>query len=235
VVLDTMTAIVAGEENSADTYRDFHRHTGLPLKSEGVSLLRLDHAGKDVSRGQRGSSSKADELDVVWQLTTTGNQVVLLNKKRREPYVPDRVTLVRESSPTMRHVLATTSWPAGAIEAAELLDEFEVPLDATAAAATRVLSDANQGRRKSVVLAALKLRRERLYSVPGTERNHVLPSEDVSGNRVPPLRGEPVPDSLDVARHVDDAFCTCMACGEPSPDVVAPAVGQVPHTQEIAQ
>jgi hypothetical protein len=253
-----MAAIVAGEENSADTYRDFHRHTGLPLKRAGVSLLRLDHAGKDVSRGQRGSSSKSDELDVVWQLTTSGNQVILANKKRRESYVPDRVILMKESLPVLRHVLAPTTWPAGVSDVADLLDELRVPIDATAATAIRVLSDADHGRRKSVVLAALKFRRERTWdhdlaprqspqheaesqrvqrepgpgatsltqpnvrdqvtlSVPGTERDRDRSRPSVSGNRVPPRRGEPVPDGRVENCHIDDHFCECVSCGQPSP------------------
>jgi len=271
VVLDTMTAIVAGEENSADTYRDFHRHTGLPLKSAGISLLRLDHAGKDVSRGQRGSSSKSDELDVVWQLTTSGNQVILTNKKRREPYVPVRVTLTKESDPELRHVLAPISWLAGASEVADLLDELHVPMDATAAVALQLLSASNQGRRKSVVLAALKLRRERtlarartcrgeprcgvesqpvqrepssetpslallnarvkeMYSVPGTNRNQVRSSDGVSGNRVPPRRGEPVPDPLERCDHVltDDE---CLTCGLPFQADLSPDALDVPDDE----
>jgi RecA-family ATPase len=56
VIIDTMARVVEGDENSADTYRDFFRCSGIRLKAAGVSLLRLDHAGKDASRGQRGSS-----------------------------------------------------------------------------------------------------------------------------------------------------------------------------------
>ena len=50
VVLDTMARVVAGDENSADTFRAFFRCTGCRLKAAGVALLRLDHAGKDPSR-----------------------------------------------------------------------------------------------------------------------------------------------------------------------------------------
>jgi len=99
--------------------------------------------------------------------------VILTNKKRREPYVPVRVTLTKESDPELRHVLAPISWLAGASEVADLLDELHVPMDATAAVALQLLSASNQGRRKSVVLAALKLRRERTWLAP----------EPVAGNR----------------------------------------------------
>ena len=77
VIIDTMARVVEGDENSADTYRDFYRYSGCRLKAAGVALLRLDHAGKDISRGQRGSSSKADDLDLVWRLSLVEERVVL--------------------------------------------------------------------------------------------------------------------------------------------------------------
>jgi len=40
--------VVAGEENSADTYRNLYRHTLAPLKSNVAPFVRLDHRGKDA-------------------------------------------------------------------------------------------------------------------------------------------------------------------------------------------
>ena len=51
VVIDTLIRTVSGEENSADTIKDFNRYTGTPLKAAGIALLRIDHAGKDLTRG----------------------------------------------------------------------------------------------------------------------------------------------------------------------------------------
>ena len=59
VVIDTLIRTVDGEENSADTIKNFGRHTGMALKKEGIALLRIDHAGKDLTRGQRGTSANA--------------------------------------------------------------------------------------------------------------------------------------------------------------------------------
>ena len=56
VVVDTFGRAVDGEEDRADTVRAWYRWTGQPLKSEGVAFLRVDHAGKDTKRGQRGTS-----------------------------------------------------------------------------------------------------------------------------------------------------------------------------------
>lgn len=168
VILDTMTALVEGEESSADTYRAFHRNTARRIKSAGVSLLRIDHQGKNANRGQRGSSAKGDEADVIWQLTNDGAQLVLKNTKRRIPYVPTNVVIVRETNPVLRHVAVPTATIAETVELANLLDELGVPIDVTAAAALQALKEAGQGRRKQVVQAAHKLRRERSAPVPGT-------------------------------------------------------------------
>ena len=68
VVVDTLSRAVRGEENDADTMRDFYRFTGSPLKANGIAVLRLDHAGKDSGKGQRGTSAKNDDVDIVWSL-----------------------------------------------------------------------------------------------------------------------------------------------------------------------
>jgi hypothetical protein len=67
VVFDTFGRAVAGKEDEADTVRAFYRYTGARLKRMGVAYLRTDHAGKDVAKGQRGSSAKRDDVDIVWQ------------------------------------------------------------------------------------------------------------------------------------------------------------------------
>lgn len=51
VIIDTISRAVVGEENSSDTFRAFYSHTGIQLKRRGCTWARLDHAGKDASRG----------------------------------------------------------------------------------------------------------------------------------------------------------------------------------------
>lgn len=160
VVIDTMARAVTGDENNADTYRDFYRHAGRRLKAQGVALLRLDHAGKDPALGQRGSSAKADDLDVVFSMTAEGDEGFRLTRTHsRVPWVPPKVELIRHTEP-LRHVLTSGLWPESTKEVAALLDELHVPLDVTYHHANQSLRDAGQGRRKHVVLAALKWRRE---------------------------------------------------------------------------
>jgi len=158
VVIDTMARAVRGEENSADTYRNFYAFCGRRLKAAGIALLRLDHQGKDASLGQRGSSAKDDDLDVVFKLTADENgRVVLRRTRSRVAWVPEEVVLQRHEEP-LRHVLAADSWPAGTAETAALLDELGVTLDATADIAITAIKKVGKGKRKAVVLAALKYR-----------------------------------------------------------------------------
>jgi len=161
VVIDTMARAVGGEENNADTYRRFYEHTGRRLKAAGVALLRLDHAGKDASLGQRGSSAKADDLDVVWRLAQVDRtRLTLTLTHSRVPWVPPEVAIVRYVEPVLRHVLAPDGLPAGTHEVAELLESIGVPLNATEATASAALRANGTGRRKAVVLNALRYRRE---------------------------------------------------------------------------
>jgi hypothetical protein len=69
VVLDTTTRMVQGRENDSDTFLQLYRCSLVPLKSRGITVLRLDHPGKDESRGQRGSSAKDGDCDTIWRLT----------------------------------------------------------------------------------------------------------------------------------------------------------------------
>lgn len=159
VVVDTMARAVAGDENESDTYRGFYTHTGRRLKAAGIGLLRLDHAGKDPAAGQRGSSAKADDVDVVFRLTANDAGLKLRRTHSRIPWVPPEVDLERRSDP-LRHTLTTGLWPDGTKEVAALLDQHRVPLDARVADAVQALKGAGCGRRKGVVLAALKWRRQ---------------------------------------------------------------------------
>jgi hypothetical protein len=161
VVIDTMARAVKGGENDADTYRAFYWHTGRRLKTEGIALLRLDHAGKDGALGQRGSSAKVDDVDIVFRLLQVDAKTLKLSRTHsRVPWVPQEVTLVREDEPALRHVWMDDYVPAGTRDAIDALAELEVPLDATAATALATLRQAGRGQRKAVVLAALKERRK---------------------------------------------------------------------------
>lgn len=162
VVVDTMARVVSGDENQADTYRSFYRHTGRRLKADGVALLRLDHAGKDSALGQRGSSAKADDLDVVYRLVADdATHLRLTCTHRRVPWVPTSLELVRHEEPILRHVVVEGSWPAGTVDVAHDLDRLDVPVDAPVSRATAALKVAGSPRRKATVAAAQRYRKAR--------------------------------------------------------------------------
>jgi len=110
--IDTMSRAVHGEENSADTYRAFYNHTGIELKRRGITWCRLDHAGKEGDRGQRGSSAKGDDVDVVWRLKAQDNGVALKRELSRMAWVPETVSFKIEDCP-LRYVRIAGDWPAG--------------------------------------------------------------------------------------------------------------------------
>ena len=161
VVLDTMARVVSGDEDKADTYRAFYRHTGRRLKAAGIALLRLDHGGKDPTMGQRGSSAKADDVDVVFQLVEVDDGINLKRTHTRIPWVPAEVNIRRAVEPQLHHTLTDGLWPDGTRQVADLLDNLDVPLDARTVDADRALKASGHGRRKQVVIAGLKWRRER--------------------------------------------------------------------------
>jgi AAA domain len=80
VVIDTVARVVNGGENDADTFRDFFVYTGMRLKRAGISLARLDHEGHEAGRA-RGSSAKADDVDVVWRLQATDDGLALVKRR----------------------------------------------------------------------------------------------------------------------------------------------------------
>lgn len=96
VIVDTFARAVAGDENEAQTVRDFYRLTGTALKAAGITMIRIDHAGKDITRGARGTSAKRDDVDIVWNLTALDAGVVQLKaEKRRVSWVPEQIRLTR--------------------------------------------------------------------------------------------------------------------------------------------
>ncbi len=142
VVIDTMSRVVEGGENDSDTYRDFYRHTGRRLKAMGVALARLDHAGKSDAAGQRGSSAKNDDVDVVFELTTRDEEqfVVLRRTHTRVPWIPAEVIFRRENGAAQfRHVLLDGGLPEGTQEVIALLNSLQVPVETTIRDATDAL------------------------------------------------------------------------------------------------
>ena len=130
VVLDTTSRMVSGKENDADTFIQLYRCALVPLKARGVTVLRLDHPGKDPARGQRGSSAKDGDVDTVWRLATVvGERVYRLERtKSRSGHGDSSVILRRERGP-LRHEW-TVRGPSAVDTLCGQLDTLEIPPDA---------------------------------------------------------------------------------------------------------
>ena len=103
VILDTTSRMVAGRENDADTFLQLYRCSLVGLKKEGITVLRLDHPGKDMTKGQRGSSAKEGDVDTIWRLEpVTGDTYQLEREKSRSGHGEPVFTLQRQSDP-LRH------------------------------------------------------------------------------------------------------------------------------------
>lgn len=161
VIIDTMARAVAGEENSADTFRRYYQHVGLFLKSQKVTLLRLDHAGKDATKGQRGSSDKAGDVDGVYRLSATGNHVMLSCTHQRISWIAEKVRFTRLSEP-LRHEPENQPFSRPGTDLARTLDELNVPLDAKRSEILDLLKKAGfPGRRVTTISEAQKIRNTR--------------------------------------------------------------------------
>jgi hypothetical protein len=162
VVVDTVARTISGEENSSDTINALARHTFSPLKARHITSLRVDHAGKDLTKGQRGTSAKNDDVDVVWQLTVADEGAVTLRAThRRISWVPEVVNLTRRDDP-LRHQPTDQVWPVGTAEAARKLDDANAPVGISTREARTLI-----GGKQHVVVAAVKLRKMRVL-MPGS-------------------------------------------------------------------
>jgi len=163
VVIDTFARAVEGDENEADTVRNLYRWTGLHLKHAGRAFVRVDHAGKDLAKGQRGTSAKNDDVDVVWQMTAKdrgGYQLVA--KKRRMGWVPEHVNLELSEGGRLAFNLAEgVAYPAGTVDVVNELDRLGVPVELSATKATKAYRAAGGSARNEVLRAAQRYRQRR--------------------------------------------------------------------------
>ena len=196
VVIDTFGKAVAGKENDADTVRDWYQWTGLRLKNAGRGFIRIDHAGKDFERGQRGTSAKNDDVDVVWRMTRLeGDRFRLVGDASGDcsgcPETVEMELVEVDNELGYRLLTGGRGYPAGTAEVADDLDRLGVPLEWGRIKAGKALRDGGLGRRNTTVSAALKYRRERLENLsragpgPVSAENR---SRQKSGTATKPLR-----------------------------------------------
>lgn len=120
IIFDTISRLVEGKEDSADTWQNLWLHTMIPLRKQKRTVLRLDHQGHDSNKGARGSSAKRDDVDVAWIMTRKGTDITLKRNKGRGLSHPDSVQLRRCTNPT-RHVPVVGGRLGECVEALESL------------------------------------------------------------------------------------------------------------------
>ena len=167
VVVDTFGRAVQGDEDKADTVRNFYRHTGLSLKARGVAVLRTDHSGKDTGKGMRGSSAKADDVDIVWQLTRTdtsqGEGVRLNRTHSRISWVPQEIKIKRTETDHGHDYIIDAqdqTWPNGTRQDADLLDTLNLPHNIGFNNAKTAIREAGHKMRDARIRTALKFRKQ---------------------------------------------------------------------------
>ena len=152
VVIDTVSRSVAGDENENDTWLSFYRHTGLRLKKAQVALIRLDHSGKDETKGQRGGSAKSGDVDAVWRLSRLTDDDYKLECEAARMPIYDKVLVLHREQMPLRHAADAKGAAAisPAIEKAwnQALDAADAPADVSAREASRIIREAggNAGR-----------------------------------------------------------------------------------------
>jgi hypothetical protein len=166
VVVDTFGRAVEGDEDKADTVRNFYRHTGLALKARDVAVCRTDHTGKDTKKGQRGSSAKNDDLDVVWQLartqSRTGDGLTLTRTHSRISWIPEQIRIERietEHGHDYRADLQNETWPDGTRQDADLLNHLQIPLDASQRQAAQTIRESGHTIGSSRLRNAIRFRK----------------------------------------------------------------------------
>jgi KaiC/GvpD/RAD55 family RecA-like ATPase len=162
ITLDTISRMVEGEENSATTYLQLYRNSMTPLKARWICVLRIDHSGKETARGQRGSSAKSGDVDVVWRLSRESEDFLVLEReKSRNGHGDPTVVLQKLDHPCLHFEWDACSLVDGqVIELAKRLDRYGAALDCTRESAEAMLHEYSIGARHEKVSAALKYRRD---------------------------------------------------------------------------
>jgi hypothetical protein len=136
----------------------------MEMKRRGITYLRLDHAGKDMSKGQRGASAKNDDVDLVWRLSPENAATqgpVLIREKCRLADIPTRVELKVHQFDG----LTDYEWIRGsgithhATQVLKDLKALGVARDASTRVATEALRSAGKGARNSYIREAVRWRK----------------------------------------------------------------------------
>lgn len=202
VIIDTTARAVEGEENDADTLRAFYRWSGVNMKSLGVTWIRADHAGKNAEKGQRGSSAKNDDVDVVWKFTKrTLTNILIQATHKRMQWIPDTVEMeLREIEGALTHHIMVDEISDAVTDLAGQLDLFDAPVDITNKAARALLKENDVAVANDILSGAIKLRKARTGGslinkwLDGLEVDEQIDPKPDEGEEGPPQERLPYSD-----------------------------------------
>src|SRR5690606_2551078 len=169
VVIDTTGRAVSGSENENDTYLAFYRCCGQLLKRERIAYVRIDHAGKDITKGQRGASAKNDDVDVVWRLSRRDGDAMRFEATHaRMSWVRSFDATKVEDAGGVTFTTTEHSDPTGTHHVVRKLDELGAPLDISQRAAREICREHGIAAKNDALRAALRYRRRKAAEAVAT-------------------------------------------------------------------
>jgi hypothetical protein len=182
VIIDTISRAVGGEENENDTWLNFYRHTGLRAKQAGLTILRLDHTGKDETKGMRGGSAKYGDVDVVWKMSRLTEDTFRLECTDHRLPVIEKTLIIRRQDGPLRHVVEprgmSATWEIKVEACIKAMDDAGLPKDAGRDAAADVVRDAGITVRNEVLAEAVRRRKLRLMPLSSVPDDHGLNDQE---------------------------------------------------------
>jgi hypothetical protein len=144
------------------------REPELAALEAQVALIRLDHSGKDETKGQRGGSAKSGDVDAVWRMSTVvEDRVYRLDcEAARLPITEKALVIHRHTTPNLGHrvdaagVMAVRKAEVEGI--IELLDANGMPDDATNEDVREFLRLRGKGKSNDKIADAVKVRKGRV-------------------------------------------------------------------------
>ena len=143
IVIDTLSRVVKGNENDAETIQNFYRYCLVGIKARGIAVLRLDHLGKYAEAGSRGTSAKTDDVDAELCLVERDGDYQLRCTYQRNGHHPDVLYLVkqrRNDAHPLRHLIVAAPEPVA--------EERENPVETLVAAMEELKVPTGEGRDK---------------------------------------------------------------------------------------
>lgn len=159
VIIDTVSKVISGEENSNDTAQAFYRNTLVALKREGMGVLVLDHTGKDIERGARGGSAKTDNIDLAFELLLRGKDLLTMrcsHHRFRDPLLDEPTFLRRQSGPLahiVEHHAAPVNQAPGTTRPTVLMERISRFVEITPGVTKNAIETAVKGKRDYLRLA----------------------------------------------------------------------------------